>query len=270
MKWGIIGIGNMGGILAKTLISSGAIEADKLSITNRTRSKAEAFQQEYPDVNIEETAADVAKKSDIIVISVKPADYKHVIRVIKPVVTQDSCIVSITSPVSVSQLETALSCQVARIVPSITNQAFAGVSLVTAGRHLSRAYEEILLQTFKHFSKPVHIQEEHIRVSSDIVSCGPAFISSLMEHWIKAASDVAGIPKATATTLTGEMLIGYGKLLSTGVYDLSELTAKVRVKGGVTGEGLDALEKHRGELFQHMFEATQAKHRRDKAEITLD
>ncbi|MBH0229939.1 late competence protein ComER [Halobacillus yeomjeoni] len=269
MKWGIIGTGNMGSMLTSALINSGAIHSNQLTIFNRTPEKAEKLAETFTDLRTASSLKEIQQKSDILFICVKPHHYSDILNELKDNFTEGQCIVSITSPISVEELEKATPCQVARIVPSITNHAFAGVSLFTFGSRISEQYKQTLKNTFSYFSEPVEVEEAHIRVASDIVSCGPAFISFLLRNWIQAAEDVAGINEDQATKLTENMMIGLGKLFAKKIFTLEELMAKVTVKGGVTGEGLQALEDHTGELFHEMFKATQRKHKEDKESIDL-
>ncbi|REJ10647.1 late competence protein ComER [Halobacillus trueperi] len=269
MKWGIIGTGNMGSMLISTLIKSGAVPAEKLTIYNRTIEKAEKIQEEFPKLHVAKNVSELQNNSDIIFICVKPHHYKNIIDELEGKWSENQCLVSITSPVAVDQLEKVTPCQVARIVPSITNHAWSGVSLFTFGSKIKKENRDLLKETFKHISTPIEVEEKHIRVASDIVSCGPAFISYLLSQWIAAAGDIAELPKDKATSLTENMMVGLGELLAQKVMTLEELMEKVTVKGGVTGEGLQALEDHIGPLFQKMFEATQNKHKEDKKHINL-
>ncbi|SEH59980.1 competence protein ComER [Halobacillus karajensis] len=269
MKWGIIGTGNMGSMLISSLIKSGAVPAENLTIYNRTLEKAKKIQEGFPKIQVANDLLSLQKESDIIFVCVKPHHYKDIIDSLSGKWTEDQCLVSITSPVAVDQLEKVTPCQVVRIVPSITNHAFSGVSLFTFGTKIKEENRQLLKTTFEHISEPIEVEERYIRVASDIVSCGPAFISYLLSQWITAAGDVAGLPKNQATALTENMMVGLGELLAQKVMTLEELMAKVTVKGGVTGEGLQALEDHIGPLFQKMFEATQNKHKKDKSHIDL-
>ncbi|UOQ93800.1 late competence protein ComER [Halobacillus shinanisalinarum] len=265
MRYGIIGTGNMGSMLANAFISSGAVDANDLTIYNRTRKKAEWIKNQFKEITIADSVEEVARDNEVIFICVKPHDYKDILSQCSPTATQ--CLVSITSPVSVDDLERVTSCQIARVVPSITNRAFSGVSLFTYGERISNFYKEELLSIFSHISTPIEIEEESIRSASDIVSCGPAFISFLLENMITAAQEVGGMSKDKATQLTEEMMIGLGTLLEKRTYTLPELMEKVTVKGGVTGEGIRALEENVGDLFQEMFQATHRKHKDDKRTI---
>ncbi len=62
------------------------------------------------------------------------------------------------------------------------------------------------------------------------------------------------ITKEQATMLATEMMIGLGALLEKQLYTLPTLQEKVCVKGGITGAGIDVLEKEVGDLFVHIFQ----------------
>ncbi|MCM3663934.1 late competence protein ComER [Mesobacillus subterraneus] len=259
MKIGIIGTGNMGRILAEALIDGNAVSPSSMTITNRTLAKALDIQKIYPSLAIGQNAIDVAENSDAIFICVKPHNMLELVEQIKPALSKDKCIISITSPISVEQLERKVDCSVIRIIPSITNRALAGVSLFTYGTRCSAEWKNALNALFKKVSVPVEIEENITRVASDIVSCGPAFFSHLVQSFISAAVKETEIDQETATVLASEMLIGLGELLSKNHYTLPTLQEKVCVKGGITGEGIKVLDSETGDMFEKIFQATHKK-----------
>ena len=227
---------------------------------------AKEIQKIYPDILVGQDAMEVARNSDAIFICVKPKNVFDVLEAINPVVTKNKCVISITSPISVQQIEGKIDCSVARIIPSITNRALAGVSLFTYGERCSPEWKTILNTLFGKISVPVEIEENITRVASDIVSCGPAFFSHLVQSFITAAIKETEIDHTTATKLASEMLIGLGELLSKNFYTLPTLQEKVCVKGGITGEGIKVLESETGEMFEHLFQATHKKFEEDLEE----
>ena len=259
MNIGVIGTGNMGKIIIEALIDGKAIPPSSIAITNRTLTKALEIKESYPKVHVEETGRAVAEVSSLIFICVKPKDVHKVIDDITPFLTKEKCVVSITSPISVQQLESKVACSVARIIPSITNRALSGVSLFTFSENCELKWKDTLEGLFTKISKPIEIEENITRVSSDIVSCGPAFFSFLTQKFIDAAVKETKIDKETATVLAEEMLIGLGELLRKGYYTLPTLQEKVCVKGGITGVGIEIMENELGQMFEHLFQATHAK-----------
>ncbi|MDC3413321.1 late competence protein ComER [Aquibacillus sp. 3ASR75-11] len=267
MRWGVIGTGNMGGILIDAWMNSNVMEEKDLFITNRSIQKAYQYKESYPRIQVCEQVDQLVKEVDIIYICVKPLEIYPLLTEIGPYLNKDQCIVSITSPFSVERLESLVPCQVARMIPSITNRALAGITLTTFGERVTKEMQGYLTQSSRLYSKPVSIENNVTRVSSDIVSCGPAFFGYLAEQFIKAASEETEISKETATILTEEMFIGFGKLLADGHFTLTELIEKVCVKGGVTGEGIGSMEQDIGKLFHHLFQHTHNKYNEDIEKI---
>ncbi|WP_226036962.1 late competence protein ComER [Aquibacillus saliphilus] len=263
MKWGVIGTGNMGEILIDSWMSSHVIEENNLYITNRTINKAYSIKERYPSVHVCEDVYHLVEKVDIIYICVKPLEIHPLLVGLYGSLRKDQCIVSITSPYSVARLESLVPCQVARMIPSITNRALSGVTLASFGEQITKEMKAYLLQSSRIYSTPKIIEDNITRMASDIVSCGPAFFGYLAEQFIEAATYETDINKKMATNLTEKMFIGFGKLLEDGHYTLPELIEKVCVKGGVTGEGIKAMDQDIGELFHNLIQATHAKYQED-------
>ncbi|MGY3715469.1 late competence protein ComER [Sutcliffiella cohnii] len=267
MKIGFIGTGNMGTILIDAFVESHAVPPENITITNRTIKKALTIQERYNDINVKHSGEEVAKESDVIFICVKPLEIRPLLTKLLPNLNKEQCIVSITSPVSVEQLESVVPCQIARIIPSITNQALAGVSLFTYGQSMGKDYKDYLWRLFSQLSTPIEIENNVTRVASDIVSCGPAFFSYLLQRFIDAAVSETEISHEQATSLASEMMIGMGKLLEKQIFTLPTLQEKVCVKGGVTGEGIKVLEGELGEIFHLLFHKTHDKYYEDISEV---
>ncbi|QOR65602.1 late competence protein ComER [Cytobacillus suaedae] len=268
MNIGIIGTGNMGKILIDAFIESIAVPPSNLTITNRTLSKARKIGESYPDIKVVETSEDVVAASDLIFICVKPLEIHPLLEKLNKDLPKTKCIVSITSPVAVNQLESVVDCQVARVIPSITNRALAGVSLITFGESCSEGIRNYIETLFKHISDTVHIEDSITRVASDIVSCGPAFFSYLLRRFVDAAVKETKISEEQAITLASGMIVGMGKLIEKEIFTLQTLQEKVCVKGGVTGEGIKVLEAEIGEMFEHLFQSTHAKYYEDIDEVS--
>ncbi|HWO97944.1 MAG TPA: late competence protein ComER [Bacillus sp. (in: firmicutes)] len=267
MNIGFVGTGNMGRILIEAFLESKEIQPGNITITNRTIEKAYAIQAQHPLIKVVKTAKEVVQHSDIVFLCVKPLDIHPLLIQLKHDLQPDQCIVSITSPISVEQLESISDCQVARIIPSITNRALAGVSLFTYGKNCSPKYQQALYELFSAISHPIIIDHSITRIASDIVSCGPAFFSFLLQKFVAAAVKETNISKETATEFAGQMIMGMGELLKKGIFTLPALQEKVCVKGGVTGEGIKVMEAEIGPLFEHVFQQTHAKFHEDIEQI---
>lgn len=269
MKIGIIGTGNMGTILVESMIDGKAVSPSSMVITNRTKPKALLLKDKYKGIRVGENAAEVASQSDLIFICVKPLDVFTILNEINPYLNNNKCIISITSPIDTNHLEAKTDCSVIRVIPSITNRALAGVSLLTYGDNCSELWKTKVESLFAKISVPVTIDEKITRVASDIVSCGPAFFSYLLQRFILAAVKETEIDQDTATEMASEMIIGLGELIKQGHYTLPSLQEKVCVKGGITGEGIKVMEDELGDIFEHVFQATHNKFNEDVEKVNL-
>ncbi len=268
LKIGVIGTGSMGTILLESFIEAGAITPEQLVITNRSNTKAETLKKRFPGLSIALDAPTVVKETDVIFLCTKPLQFPNVLREIAPVCHANKFIISITSPISVEQLEDMVDCKVARAIPSILNRALTGPSLLSFGDRCTKENKQFLLKLMSQISEPLIIDENITRVSSDIVSCGPAFFSYIMQQFIDGAVRQTNISQEDATTLATNMMIGMGKLLEKGHFTLPTLQERVCVPGGITGEGIKVLEAEIGSMFDHLFQQTHAKYYEDQELIS--
>ncbi|MCM3716893.1 late competence protein ComER [Fictibacillus phosphorivorans] len=260
MKIGIIGTGNMGSVLVASFIESSAITPTRLMVTNRTLSKAERLKHAYPKIKIGNKPEEVFRFADIVFICVKPHEFYSLLSTNKNYISKHQLLVSITSPISCEQLEDLLDCNIARAIPSINNRALSGSSLISFGSRCHPDYKEKLITLMSFISNPLEIDENITRVSSDIASCGPAFIGYVLQCLVNSAVNQTDITKAQATQLASDMIIGMGKLLEKEVYTLPTLIQKVCVKGGITGEGIKILSNDMDEVFDKVIQRTHEKY----------
>jgi len=263
MKIGFIGTGSMGSILIEAFIRSGAVPPSRITASNRTRRKAEALARKYPGLTAARTNAEAAAGQDIVFLCVKPADYRQVLADLKSVMEPCQIVVSITSPVLIRHLESLLPCKIAKVIPSITNYELSGATLCMYGERMAPEDREKLETLLARISTPVRIEESFTRVSSDLSSCGPAFLAFFVQQLIDAAVQETGVDPDEATRLACEMVLGTGKLLTGGGFTPEELIRRVAVPGGITAAGLELMAAEMGGMFRKLIRATHARYEED-------
>src|SRR5207244_1994617 len=120
--------------------------------------------------------------------------YKLVLDEIKPYTQSSQIIVSITSPILLKHLENQLTAKIAKVIPSITNYVLSGATLCIHGDRMLPEDKELLENLLAHISTPIRVSENYTRISSDLSSCGPAFLSYFIQKFIDAAVEETGIP----------------------------------------------------------------------------
>lgn len=269
MKVGFIGTGSMGSILIEALIQSGALNPEDITASNRSISKVERLALAYPGLRVASSNIEAASDNDVVFLCIKPHEYKNVLDDIKRVMTSSQIVISITSPVLVAQLEELLPCKIVKMIPSITNYVLSGATLCIHGTRMCIEDQERIENLLSHISAPIRIAEEHTRISSDLSSCGPAFLAFFLQKFIEAAVIETGISCEEATALASEMLLGTGKLLTTGGFDPTSLQRRVSVPGGITAEGLRLLEIELNGVFNQLIRTTHNKYEEDLEKVQI-
>ncbi|KIL37925.1 competence protein [Gordoniibacillus kamchatkensis] len=263
MKAAFIGTGSMGSVLIEAFIQSGALGPEQIVASNRTAAKAKRLAERYPGLLVAAGNAEAAQGCDLVFLCVKPSDYKRVVDEIKAVAQPQQIVVSITSPVMIRHLEAQLPCKVMKMIPSITNYVLGGATLMIFGGRMEPEDKELIENMLSHISTPICVTEEHTRICSDLSSVGPAFLSYFIQRFVEAAVDRTGIPYETAVQLASEMVLGTGKLLTTGGFNPVSLQKRVTVPGGITEAGLELMSKEMDGMFDLLIRATHAKYDED-------
>lgn len=267
MNVGFIGTGSMGSILIGAMINSGALKPEQIIAGNRTISKVERLAEQYPGFRIARSNKEIVEESKLILLCVKPTEFKLVVEEICSVVSPSHIVVSITSPVLIRQLEEHLPCKIAKVIPSITNDQLSGASLYTYGERITPEDELVLTSLFGQISTMRHVPERYTRVASDLSSCGPAFVAFFIQKFVDAAVEETGIAEELATNLACDMLVGTGKLLSSGNYTPVSLQEHVSVPGGITAMALQFMAEELDGMFNQLIRTTHAKYAEDLLKV---
>jgi len=263
MKVGFIGTGSMGSLLLEALIDSGSLAPNQVYASNRTPEKVIRLQQRHPGLHVCTSNAETAHNSDLIFLCVKPLQFKAILDEIGSTLRPDQMVVSITSPVQIHHLESALCCKVAKIIPSVAHRVQSGVCLCMYGSRIKEEDRQLIEHLLSPISKPILIDESFVRITSDLSSCGPAFLSFFLDQWINAAVETTGMDRGELTWIAGEMLLGTGKLLTQGGLTPHELQKRVTVPGGITAEALALLDSSLTGVFHRLIATTHGKYKED-------
>jgi competence protein ComER len=267
MNVGFIGTGSMGSILIESFIQSGALRSEEIVASNRTSVKIDRLTDNFDGLKKANSNIEVVQQCEIIFLCIKPIEFKNVIHEIQPYILPSHIIISITSPIKIAYLEDQLPCKIAKIIPSITNYVQSGPTLCIYGERMHQDDKAQIEHLLSHISEPIRVSEQFTRITSDISSCGPAFFSFILLKFIRAAVEETGIPYAEANRLACEMLLGTGKLLTSGGFTPGELQKRVSVPGGITAEGLKLLDVKLAGVFNQLIKITHAKFEEDMAKI---
>ena len=111
MTVGIVGYGSMGKMLADKFAASGLADIKQVCVANRSKEKLATVSN---GVSVCNNNAEVAGKSDLIFLCVRPVDLKNVLQEIDPYIAKNALVVSLNGSVSFQTLEWITNIKIAK------------------------------------------------------------------------------------------------------------------------------------------------------------
>ncbi|MDQ1287480.1 MAG: pyrroline-5-carboxylate reductase [Actinomycetota bacterium] len=238
----ILGAGVMGETLLSGLLRAGRRPDDVVVAERRPDRAAEIAARHGVRVLGNAEAASLA---DTVVLVVKPQDVEGVLAEIRDAVTPGTLVVSIAAGIPTAFVEQRLAGGVAvvRAMPNTPALVGEGMTAISPGacclpEHTGRA-EAMLAAMGAVLRVPEYQQDAVTAVSGS----GPAYVFYVAEAMIEAGV-LLGLPRATATELAVQTLLGAARMLKeTGTHP-TLLREQVSSPGGTTVAALRQLDDH--------------------------
>jgi len=174
------------------------------------------------------------KKSDIVIVAVKPQDIEGVLECMSALVRK-KLVISIAAGITTSYIEKRLGngTKVIRTMPNLNAQIGQGVTAICKGKYAAPADVRLARDIFNKIGTTVIVQEKNMDAVTAISGSGPAYVF-LFEESLQKAAESLGLDKATAKILSYGTLLGSVFHLLGSKDDAQTLRAKVTSKGGTT------------------------------------
>ena len=240
-KIGFIGAGNMAFAIIEGIFSSPIFKDKypntKFIISDKNNSQLERFKSAFVDINIANSNVDLAKKADILFLSIKPQNAIEVLEEISNHISEEKLIVSIMAGITMKKISQYLSVtQIARVMPNSPALIQQGMTAVSFSDKITVKYKQIILDIFSTVGKAITVDEELQNAATAVSGSGPAFIYKVAQSIISAAKNI-GLDKNTAQTLVAQTLVGAGAMLLKNE-NIDTLIKNVASPGGTTEAGL--------------------------------
>ena len=234
MNIGIIGYGSMGKMLAQKFAASGYSEIQKVLVANRSKEKLNTIPNELCICN---SNVELAEKSDIIFVCVRPVDIKSVIIEIKDSVKKDALLVSLNGSVTFEMLEKLFKHKIAKVIPSVTAEINRSQTLVTYNTFVTEEDKANLEKILSCIGNVVVLPENEIGMGSELVSCMPGFIASMFDVVCKSAKKHTTLPDEQIIKMVLNTASATADLMIQKGLSFEEVVTRVATKGGITEEG---------------------------------
>ena len=233
---GFIGAGNMGGALISGLLK------DKTENNVFVYDVNEKLLNKFADNGAVPTSsiAELAKKSEYIVVAVKPNIYDKILNEIANT-TYEGTVVTIAPGISVNYVKAKLpKCRVVRTMPNTPAMVSMGVTLVVNDDNEDM---EDIVNIFKAVGEVYFIPEKMMDAGVALSGSSPAYVYAFINAMADGAA-LQGIPKKSAIEIAANTVIGSALMILKAGKHPMELLDNVCSPGGTTIEAVNVLKEN--------------------------
>jgi pyrroline-5-carboxylate reductase len=236
MKVGFAGAGNMAAAMARGWAASDR-RPDSMLFFDLDGERASAL---AADVGGEVAGGnrELAAAVDLLVLAVKPAALEAVAEEIDGT---SPAILSLLGATPIAQIQAAFpGSRVVRVVPNQPVEVGEGVICLCAADDVPAELERALTDLLASLGDVVTLEEPLLDAALAIMSCSPAYVAEFAKALADAGSE-HGLDPDLARRLVAGTVSGTGELLGKRTPD--EVRSAVATPGGITEQGLEALER---------------------------
>ncbi|EGF06791.1 pyrroline-5-carboxylate reductase [Streptococcus sanguinis SK1057] len=260
MKIGIIGLGNMGGSLAR-LVAQDKRFRSELLLANRSRFKAEKIAAEVGGQPV--SNKEVFAQAEVIFLGIKPAQFADLLAEYQEVLEKRESLLLISIAAGLT-LETLGKWAPShhrwiRMMPNTPVAVGEGVISFALSQQANQADEDLLCELLSSAGLLVKLEEKQLDAATALAGCGPAFVYLFIEALADAGVRV-GLSRDISLQLANQTLLGAVKLSQVSGQHPALLKDQVCSPAGSTIAGVASLEENafRGTVM----DAVQASYKR--------
>ena len=255
-KIGIIGGGKMGGVLLQGMITHGLLAPSDIIVADVDANRLDELKRAY-SIRVTQDAREAVKKSNIIILAVKPQFMDDVLNVIAALVTPAKLVISIAAGIPIEMFLKKLKkgVHVIRTMPNTPALVGEGVTALAAGPGVTEEDWAVAQQIFDAVGLTVVVQEGLMDAVTGLSGSGPAYGFTIIEALADGGVQM-GLSREIALKLAAQTILGAAKLVLAGDKHPGQLKDMVTSPGGTTIAGLRALEA--GKIRATLMEAVEA------------
>jgi competence protein ComER len=269
MNTGFVGIGSMGGMLARALLRSGALLPQDVWAANRSPAKLDALALDFPGIHIA-SIRQLAAKCDLIFLCVGAGDAATVLAQMDSELYPGQLLVTTAGAIPLKTMEDRVPCRVAKLIPSITQEIGAGIALLMYGTRVKAEDRNLLENLLGRISQPVAIPESLARPTIGLASGGPALIAYLLQSMAdEAVRSNPELSRELAHKLVQETAEATMRLFREANMTTEDVIRRVALPGGMTALAIEILSQHVPQAWQNVFRETAERETRARKSLVL-
>ena len=238
----VIGAGNMGGPVARTMRAAG-VQAEHLLIANSSQASSERAADEL-GATAASSRAEALATADVVVLGVKPYQILDLAADLREELPAGAVVISLAAGITLAQIEQALpeAAAVVRAMPNTPISVGEGAVGLMRGSAVTDAQHELVHALFARAGVVVDITEEQVHAfiaaAGSLAGFGFAIIEAMTEEAVRQ-----GLKRDLADALVQQTLRGAATMLLESGMHPAVAKAGVCSPGGTTAEGYAAFER---------------------------
>ena len=240
VKLGVIGCGNMGASILSSVHKNNFINSDNVFIYDLNSQTAMALNKKF-NFRVLNSIEEVVKKSDILLVAVKPFAFDDVFQEIKKYY-DNNLILSILAGVKIEKYVKLIpNIKVIRIMPNTPALVLEGMSAICYNDKVNSCDVDFAYSLMQNCGKVVKTDEDKMDIITALSGSGPAFYFKIINDFALSASKL-GLNYSDALLLSAQTALGSAKLILNSDKDIKTLIKNVTTPKGCTEVGNLVLE----------------------------
>ncbi len=241
MKITIIGGGNMGEAILKSLLRKKLATRQEISVVELLPSRRELLKRKH-GIHVADDSLTVVTETQVVILAVKPKELTGLLEQISPLL-KNHLVISIVAGYSLEAIRRKLKYEnVVRAMPNAPAQIGKGMTAWTSTPSLSKEHHDITRGILSALGEEHYFKDEdYIDMATAVSGSGPAYVYLFIEALIDAGVHI-GLPRNVAEKLVIETIIGSAEAMKKLSRHPAEMKNIVTSPGGTTTEALLQLE----------------------------
>lgn len=232
----------MGEAIISGIIKSGLTKSEQIIASDVSATVLKNLESKY-GISTSTDNIQIAEKSDVLFLAVKPVYLDEVIDQISDNVRDGTVVVSIAAGQSMDNIENMFGrpMKLVRVMPNTPALVHEGMAAICHTPKVSAKEINVILHIFRSIGKAEILNESLMDVFTAISGSSPAYVYIFIEAMADAAA-AEGMPRQQAYAFAAQAVLGSAKMvLETGEHP-GVLKDKVCSPGGTTIEAVCSLE----------------------------
>jgi pyrroline-5-carboxylate reductase len=249
-KIAIIGCGNMGLIYANSFLRYKIVTTENLLLVEKNEERRRKLSAMHIGKVVTTEDHSIAE-CNILILAVKPQDFKELAESLRKVVDPGCVVLSIMAGTEISYIKACLNhAFVIRAMPNLPVEISMGMTAFTGSVELTNDQIRLVENLLSTTGRTIYLKEEkQLNAVTALSGSGPAYFFYFMKHLVDAGVKM-GLDEHVSSILAKQTMLGSFHLINNGQKTLEEYITSVASKGGTTEAALEIFKEHQmGEVI---------------------